>query len=542
MKTIVFHPETDNTAIQQAAAILRHGGLLGIPTETVYGLGANALDETAVLHIFEAKGRPQDNPLILHVPGADWLELYCHDIPPVAYALAERFWPGPLTMILPRRDIVPLRTTGGLETVGVRCPDHPMTLAIIREAGIPVAAPSGNTSGRPSPTTAQHMLEDMDGKIDGIVDGGPCSVGVESTIIDLTVTPPRLLRPGGLPLEALEEVLGTVTVDKAVRQKLTDGEQAKAPGMKYRHYAPKAPVTVITGTPGASAAYIAAHLTKHSGVICFDEYAPLFEGHTIHRLGPAGDKLAQAQHVFDALRTFDGTDVTEIFAQCPDEGGLGLAVGNRLKKAAGFHVIEAPRPLIVGITGPTGAGKTSALRALEQLGGCVLDCDAIYHDMLRSDDGLRNAITSAFGNVFTLDGQLDRQKLGTLVFGDPQQLERLNTIIYAHIPRELERRMAASPAPIIGIDAINLVESGLSKLCDRTLAVLAPVEDRIRRIMARDGISEEYARLRVAAQKDDVFYRTHCTDILENTSAAPEAFQNTALLFFQRRLTDHLKK
>ena len=542
MKTIVFHPETDNTAIQQAAAILRHGGLLGIPTETVYGLGANALDETAVLHIFEAKGRPQDNPLILHVPGADWLELYCHDIPPVAYTLAERFWPGPLTMILPRRDIVPLRTTGGLETVGVRCPNHPMTLAIIREAGIPVAAPSGNTSGRPSPTTAQHMLEDMDGKINGIVDGGPCSVGVESTIIDLTVTPPRLLRPGGLTLEALEAVLGTVTVDKAVRQKLADGEQAKAPGMKYRHYAPKAPVTVITGTPGASAAYIAAHLTKHSGVICFDEYAPLFEGHTIHRLGPAGDKLAQAQHVFDALRTFDGTDVTEIFAQCPDEGGLGLAVGNRLKKAAGFHVVEAPRPLIVGITGPTGAGKTSALRALEQLGGCVLDCDAIYHDMLRSDDGLRRALTDAFGSVFTADGQLDRQKLGTLVFGDPQQLVRLNTIIYAHLPRELERRMAASPAPIIGIDAINLVESGLSKLCDRTLAVLAPVEDRIRHIMARDGISDEYARLRVAAQKDDAFYRTHCTDILENTSPAPEAFQKTALLFFQRLLADHLKK
>ena len=542
MKTIVFHPETDNTAIQQAAAILRPGGLLGIPTETVYGLGANALDETAVLHIFEAKGRPQDNPLILHVPGADWLELYCHDIPPVAYTLAERFWPGPLTMILPRRDIVPLRTTGGLETVGVRCPNHPMTLAIIREAGIPVAAPSGNTSGRPSPPTAQHMLEDMDGKINGIVDGGPCSVGVESTIIDLTVTPPRLLRPGGLPLEALEAVLGTVTVDKAVRQKLADGEQAKAPGMKYRHYAPKAPVTVITGTPGASAAYIAAHLTKHSGVICFDEYAPLFEAHTIHRLGPAGDKLAQAQHVFDALRTFDGTDVTEIFAQCPDEGGLGLAVGNRLKKAAGFHVVEAPRPLIVGITGPTGAGKTSALRALEQLGGCVLDCDAIYHDMLRSDDGLRRALTDAFGSVFTADGQLDRQKLGTLVFGDPQQLVRLNTIIYAHLPRELERRMAASPAPIIGIDAINLVESGLSKLCDRTLAVLAPVEDRIRRIMARDGISDEYARLRVAAQKDDAFYRTHCTDILENTSPAPEAFQKTALLFFQRLLADHLKK
>lgn len=533
MNTIVFHPEQDQTAITRAAAIVRQGGLLGIPTETVYGLGADALNETAVRHIFEAKGRPQDNPLILHVPGADWLARYCRDIPPVAYTLAERFWPGPLTMILPRRDCVPLRTTGGLDTVGVRCPDHPVTLAIIREAGVPVAAPSGNTSGRPSPTTAQHMLEDMNGRIEGIVDGGPCSVGVESTIIDLTVSPPRLLRPGGLPLEALEAVLGEVSVDKAVRQKLSDGEQAKAPGMKYRHYAPKAPVTVITGTPGASAACIAAHAAKDSGIICFDEYVPLFDGHIIHRLGPADDKLAQAQHVFDALRTFDDTEVTEIYAQCPDEGGLGLAVSNRLKKAAGFHVVEAPRPLVIGITGPTGAGKTSALRALEQLGGCVLDCDAIYHRMLRTDPALRQAITDAFGDVFAPDGSLDRQKLGTLVFGDGAQLERLNGIIYAHLPRELARQMSLSPAPIMGIDAINLVESGLSALCDRTLAVIAPAEVRIRRIMARDGISEEYARLRVAAQKDDGFYRTHCTDVLENTADAPEAFQQTALAFFR---------
>ena len=538
LQTQIFHPEKDKNAIRRAAAILRQGGLLGIPTETVYGLGADALNETAVRHIFEAKGRPQDNPLILHVPGADWLERYCRDIPPVAYTLAERFWPGPLTMILPRRDIVPLRTTGGLDTVGVRCPDHPVTLAIIREAGIPVAAPSGNTSGRPSPTTAQHMLEDMDGKIDGIVDGGACSVGVESTIIDLTVTPPRLLRPGGLPLEALEDVLGEVTVDKAVRQKLSDGERAKAPGMKYRHYAPKAPVTVITGTPGASAAYIAAHLPAQGGVICFDEYASLFTGHIVHCLGSAADVSTQARHVFDALRTFDETDVTEILAQCPDDHGLGLAVSNRLKKAAGFQTVEAPRPPVIGITGPTGAGKTSALRALEQLGGCVLDCDAIYHEMLSGDAALRNDIIAAFGNVFTPEGQLDRQKLGTVVFGDAAQLQRLNAIIYAHLIPELTRRMALSPTPLIGIDAINLVESGLSALCDRTVAILAPAEDRLRRIMSRDGISREYAQLRVSAQKPDEFYRANCTDVLVNTAAAPEDFQAEALFCFRAILSD----
>ena len=208
METIIFHPETDKNAIAEAAAILRRGGLLGIPTETVYGLGADGLNEDAVRRIFEAKGRPQDNPLILHVPDAGWLERCCVDIPDTAYALAERFWPGPLTMILPRRDCVPLRTTGGLDTVGVRCPDHPVTRAIIAAADTPVAAPSGNTSGRPSPTCARHMMEDMMGRIDGIVDGGPCAVGVESTIIDLTVQPPRLLRPGGLPRESLRQVLG----------------------------------------------------------------------------------------------------------------------------------------------------------------------------------------------------------------------------------------------------------------------------------------------------------------------------------------------
>ena len=537
METIIFHPEKDKNAIEEAAAILRRGGLLGIPTETVYGLGADGLNEDAVRRIFLAKGRPQDNPLILHVPDAGWLERCCTDIPPAAYALAERFWPGPLTMILPRRDCVPLRTTGGLDTVGVRCPDHPVTRAIIAAADTPVAAPSGNTSGRPSPTCARHMMEDMMGKIDGIVDGGDCAVGVESTILDLTVQPPRLLRPGGLPLEELEAVLGEVAVDKAVRQRLEDGEKAKAPGMKYRHYAPRAAVTVVTGTPRRSAAYIREHLPAGAGVICFDEYAPLFAGHIVHRLGSQEDKLAQAQHVFDALRTFDDTDVTAIFAQCPDESGLGLAVGNRLKKAAGFHTVDVS-PLVIGFTGPTGAGKTSALRALERLGGLVLDCDAVYHDLLRTDSTLRDAITGAFGQVFAPDGTLDRQRLGTVVFSDPAALDTLNRIIYARLPRELLRRMDESSAPVVGIDAINLVESGLCRLCRRTVAVLAPSEQRVRRIMARDGIPEEYARLRVQAQKDDEFYRTHCTDTLFNDCADAAAFEDAAYAALHRILKE----
>ena len=214
--------------ISAAAKLLREGGLVAVPTETVYGLGANGLDGEAVKKIFAAKGRPQDNPLILHVTGAQWLPRYCAEVPPLAYVLARKFWPGPLTMILKRRDIVPNETTAGLDTVGVRCPNHPVTLAIIREAGVPIAAPSANTSGRPSCTTAQDVLEDMDGKIDGVVDGGPCTVGVESTILDLTCDPPRLLRPGGLPLEDLERLIGHIDVDKAVTRALGEGERPPA--------------------------------------------------------------------------------------------------------------------------------------------------------------------------------------------------------------------------------------------------------------------------------------------------------------------------
>ncbi|MBQ5928685.1 MAG: threonylcarbamoyl-AMP synthase [Oscillibacter sp.] len=521
--------------ISAAAKILREGGLVAIPTETVYGLGANGLDPNAVKRIFEAKGRPQDNPLILHVTGAQWLPRYCRDIPPIAYVLARKFWPGPLTMILKRSPVVPDETTAGLDTVAVRCPNHPVTLSIIREAGIPIAAPSANTSGRPSCTTAQDVLEDMDGKIEGVVDGGACTVGVESTILDLTCEPPRLLRPGGLPLEDLERLIGHIDVDKAVTGKLEEGEKPKAPGMKYRHYAPKAPVTVVTGSPEASAAEITRRVSPTSGVICFDEYVHMFPEQEVHALGPAADKLTQAQRVFDALRTFDGSAVTEVYAQCPDNRGLGLAIGNRLKKAAGFHIIEADsQRIIFGLTGCTGAGKTSALKAIQALGGQIIDCDAVYHRMLDENEAMRNAINEKFPGVFSKEGKLDRRKLGEEVFSKKDRLAQLNEIVFRFLVPEVERSVTKLPDGLYAIDAINLLESGLDRLCDRTIAITAPVELRVRRIMARDGISEQYARLRISAQKPDEYYRSKCDCELNNALDTPAEFEKLAVLFFQK--------
>ena len=505
--------------ISAAAKILREGGLVGIPTETVYGLGADGTNPAAVRRIFEVKGRPQDNPLILHVTGAQWLPRYCADIPPVAYTLARKFWPGPLTMVLKRQPTVPDETTAGLDTVGVRCPNHPVTLAIIREAGMAIAAPSANTSGRPSCTSAQDVLED---------------VGVEATVLDLTQEPPRLLRPGGLPMEDIERLIGHIDVDRAVAASLRPDERPGAPGMKYRHYAPKAPVTVVTGSPTNSARKIAERAGPGSGVICFDEYAHLFTQQVVRTLGPCSDKQIQAQRVFEALRSFDSCEVEEIFAQCPDNRGLGLAIGNRLKKAAGFHVINADsQRIILGVTGGTGAGKSSALQAIRELGGSVIDCDAVYHQVLNGSEEFKNAINVRFPGVFTADGQLDRKKLGQEVFAKRDRLDQLNAIVSRFLLPELEAMVEAAEG-LCALDAINLFESGLDRLCDRTVAVTAPTELRVKRIMARDHITEQYARLRLNAQKQDEYYRGKCDCELNNATESPEEFRRDAYLFFER--------
>ena len=343
MQTKLLRPSEDPTAIEQAGALLRAGEVVGIPTETVYGLAADALNPQAVAHIFEAKGRPQDNPLIVHIADLESVKDIATSFPPQARALAEAYWPGPMTIILPKQDKIPMVTSGGLNTVGIRFPSHPLAQAIIRAAGTPLAAPSANLSGRPSTTTAQHVMEDLNGKIAAVVDGGPCSVGVESTVVSLCGERPRLLRPGGISLEQLRAVLGEVDVDRALVEKIDDTEKVSAPGMKYRHYAPKAPVTVVMGTPKASADYIYAQLGENSGVLCFDDCAERFRDRAvIETFGPSDDEEEQARKVFDALRRFDETSCTEIFAQCPPSDGIGLAVSNRIKKAAGFHIITLP--------------------------------------------------------------------------------------------------------------------------------------------------------------------------------------------------------
>lgn len=272
-----------------------------------------------------------------------------------------------------------------------------------------------------------------------------------------------------------------------------------------------------------------------SGVICFDEYVGMFPDQEVRSIGPVNDKLIQAQRVFEALRAFDATKVTEIYTQCPDGRGLGLAVANRLKKAAGFHEVEADsEKIVIGLTGGTGAGKSSALAVLRDLGAVVLDCDQVYHGMLAESVEMQKAVSRAFPGVFRPDGSLNRQKLGQEVFMKKEQLEKLNAIVYHFLVPEIQRRLDEAGDSVCAIDAVNLLESGLDIVCDRTVAVTSPTELRVRRIMARDGITERYARMRVTAQKPDEYYRGKCSCELNNDADTAEEFQEMARRFFSR--------
>ena len=327
-------------SIALAARLLQRGELVALPTETVYGIAADARNGAAVRKIFAAKGRPQDNPLIVHICGMQMLRGIVAEVPPRARKLAAAFWPGPLTMVMPRGEEVSDVTCAGLDTVGVRMPSHPVVQAVIRASGVAFAAPSANLSGKPSPTNAQDTLADMDGRLPLILDGGESAVGVESTVVSVTGEHPVLLRPGYITKEQMEAVLGEeVQVSPAILEKLKEGEVARSPGMKYKHYAPKAQVTILQGDFAAYRQYVAQHAGPGVWALCFDgEGAQLPVPYIEY--GRDHDGAAQAHHLFAALRELDRNDAQIVYARCPEQDGVSMAVYNRLIRAAAFRVVE----------------------------------------------------------------------------------------------------------------------------------------------------------------------------------------------------------
>ncbi len=384
----------------ELVGIMRGGGLVAVPTETVYGLAGNGLDEKAVAEIYEVKGRPEVKPLSLMVHDAASMERYCESVPPQAYTLAKRFWPGPLTIVMKAKPCVPEIVRAGGETVGLRCPDHPLTLELLEKSRVPFAAPSANPSGESSPKNADSVLKYFDGKIDAVLDGGECGIGRESTLIDLSRTPYRILRQGALPADEIADAL----VD----------------GMK-----------------------------------------------------------------------------------------------------------------IIGITGGTGCGKTTALNELERRGALLIDCDAVYHRMLETDRPMLDEIEKYFPGA-VVDGKLDRKALGAVVFTDEEALRDLNIITHRHINLEIRRILrehAMNGGTLAAIDAIELFSSGLAKRCTATVGVIAGRDVRISRIMRRDGISREYAMMRVNAQRPNEYFIQNCSRVLENNGSQEEFIERCRKTF-----------
>ncbi|MEM2994481.1 MAG: L-threonylcarbamoyladenylate synthase [Candidatus Bathyarchaeia archaeon] len=348
LKVNAQKPETEKIRI--AANIIKRGGLVAFPTETVYGLGADALNEKAVLALFKAKNRPLDNPPIVHVGDIENVYKLAKKVPSKAEKLMKIFWPGPLTLIFRRLEIVPEVTVAGLDTVAVRMPRHNVALALIRESNCPIAAPSANLAGKPSPTTAKHVLDDLNGRIDAVLDAGPTHIGVESTVLDMTVEPPQILRPGGTSYEELSEVLGVVGLHPvAVAEKPVSLKKARSPGMKHKHYAPNADLIVVEGEVSAVSEKVkelaAFYMGKGSkvGILATDETVGGYRANVVKSLGSRGNLEAIAKNLFRLLREFDFEGVDVIIAEGVPTQGLGLAVMNRLRKASGYSIVKANR-------------------------------------------------------------------------------------------------------------------------------------------------------------------------------------------------------
>lgn len=351
-QTVTYKVNSDNPEIDKirsAAAIIKAGGLVAFPTETVYGLGADALNADAVLALFAAKNRPLDNPPIVHVENVSDVYKLTENVPPKAELLMKQFWPGPLTLVFERSNLVPEVTTAGLETIAIRMPMHKVALALIRESGCPIAAPSANLAGKPSPTSAKHVLDDLNGRVDAILDGGTTRIGVESTVLDVSVDPPMLLRPGGTSLEALRKAVGEVRLHPFITAEAElPAEKARSPGMRHKHYAPKAQVILVEGVVPAIMAQVKELIgacwmqDKRVGVLATDETAWAYEADVVKSMGSRRNVDSMAANLFRLLREFDEENVDVIVAEGVATEGLGLAVMNRLRKASGYNIIKVP--------------------------------------------------------------------------------------------------------------------------------------------------------------------------------------------------------
>lgn len=489
---------TSENDIALAGQIVKNGGLVAFPTETVYGLGANAFDETAVKNIFEAKGRPNDNPLIVHVSDINDIAQLVKEIPPKAQALFDAFFPGPLTVILPKSEKIGATVSGGLDTVGVRMPKNKTAQSVIRAAGVPIAAPSANISGLPSPTRAKYVKSDMMGRVDAIVDGGDCDFGIESTVITLSCEPPILLRPGAVTREDIETVIGKIDVSNAVLEKMDNDETAASPGMKYKHYAPKARVFLVNGDRAAF-----EHFVNQRG----DAFALCFEEDDVKTAkvtyGKENDPLSQAKSLFDALRKLDELGVKKVYAHAPKKSGVSLAVYNRLVRAAAFREIDLTKPFLIGLTGQTGSGKGFVGEYLETLGFNVLDSDVYSKKLTKKNSPIFAKLQAEFGDDIIKDDHLDRPLLAKRAFESKEKTEKLNSIMHPAIIALCEKDAWGT---LCVLDAPLLFECGGEKKCYKTIAVIAPFELRLERILQRDGITKNEALERMMAQNDEEYY------------------------------------
>lgn len=533
----IHNPDRDTDKINLAAEILRNGGLAVLPTETVYGIAANALDEKAVANIFKVKGRPSDNPLIVHVSNLEQVYDLVAEFPEQARRLAKNFWPGPLTIVLPKSDKIPYIVSAGLNTVAVRMPAHPVMAAVIRASGLPLAAPSANLSGKPSPTTAAHCIEDLNGKVDLILDGGDCTVGVESTVITLADDTPRLLRPGMVTLEQLQAVLGTVVCDAAVTSHTEPTGKVHSPGMKYKHYAPAASITLVHGDFESFAQFME---TKRGSI------ALVFDGEEQNlpvpcvTYGSRKNPEEQAKRLFASLRKLDEIGAQNVYARAPERDGASLAVYNRLIRACAFCEIDlreitpqlgvsknmeetTRQQRIIGLTGQTGAGKSTVCDLLRGRGYKIIDADAIARKVVEKGGQCLLDLAIEFTiEILNEDGTLNRKKLAEIAFPDREKRTRLNQITHPYILAEIRaqtEKLFKNGTTFVFLDAPTLLESGGDAMCDKVVSVVAPKKLRMERIIARDGLTEEEAKARISAQHGDTFYSCRSDYTIRNTSS-----------------------